>query len=178
MGSVEEVPRHELQPVVDPQRCRVLLEDRPDLGQVETQAGEMRMRERHLRREIALRRSHVDEAAILAPGKLLGDGEIGPAAHTRHGPQEFLEPRRVRVERGEQRLTATLQFVLGQPGPQTLSQPAPEPVEPVVRHFENAADVRGFALVEEALGRRRVAIDPVDTIQEAHGDERIEKVAG
>ena len=58
----------------------VFLEDRRDLGQVEADAGEVRILERNLDDEVALRGSAVGGRLVLGPGKLGGDGHVGAAA--------------------------------------------------------------------------------------------------
>ena len=50
------------------------------------------------------------------------------------------------------RSPASLRLVLRLPCPQRLGEVAPEPVEPVVRHLENAADVGGLVFVEKEIG--------------------------
>ena len=46
-----------------------------------------------------------------------------------------------------------------------------------VRHFEEPTEVGGLLLVEEEVGLRRVGILITVALEEAQGDERVEKVA-
>jgi hypothetical protein len=50
-------------------------------------------------------------------------------------------------------------------------------VEAIVCHLEHAADVGGFALVEEEIGGGRVVVGAVAALEEVEGDEGIEEVA-
>ena len=49
-----------------------------DLGQIEAEAAEMRVGEDDLHGEVALRGPDVDEALVVAPGKLRGDRMLAP----------------------------------------------------------------------------------------------------
>ena len=61
-------------------------------------------------------------------------------------------------------------------GPDGGGQGAPESIQAVVRHFENAADITWLRLVEKEIGIRSVLIDPPFPLEKPEGDERVEEV--
>ena len=61
------------------------------------------------------------------------------------------------VERLEETRPAALDLVLRLARPERLGQVAPERIEPLVRHLEDAADVRRLVAIEEEIGLGRVA---------------------
>ena len=90
----------------------------------------------------------------LLHGKLAGDGQVGAAAHAGHGLQELLQPRRIGVKGHERVGVAVFGFVLRKPSAQRRGEMAPEGIEPLVGHLQNAADIGRLALVEEEIGGR------------------------
>src|SRR5436853_4559482 len=48
----------------------------------------------------------------------------------------------------------------------------------MVGHFQNAADVRGLALVQEQVSAGRIAINPVAALEEAKCHQRVQKILG
>ena len=115
---------------------------------------QVRVGQRDLRGEIALRRADVDEGPVVLPGKLPGDGHVGAVADAGHGGEELLQSRRVGVEGLEQPGPAALDLVLRLPGAERLGQVPPERIEAVVRHLEDAAHVGRLLPVEEEIGLR------------------------
>jgi hypothetical protein len=113
---------------------------------------------------------------VAIPRKLRRDGQVRPATHAGHGAQELPELRGVGIQRGE-RIKSALRLVLRFTAAQRRGEIAPVGIEPVVRHFENAADVGRLGLVEEQAGFRRVPIDAVVSLQKPEGDQGVEKVA-
>ena len=174
---LEEVAGLELQPVCDANSRHVFLEDRRHFREVETRAGEMRIREGDLRRQIALGRADVDERAVVLPRKRVRDRQVRAVADPRHRRQEFPQPRRLGIQRLEQPRRARLHLVLRQPRPQRLGQAAPERVKAVIAHLEDAADIRRLAAVEEQIGFRSIRVDVAGPRQKPEGDERVEEVA-
>ena len=61
-------------------------------------------------------------------------------------------------------------------GPQRFAEVAPEGVEAMVGHFENAADIRRLGLVQEQVRLRRVRVPIAAAREKAERDERIEKI--
>ena len=146
-------------------------------GKIETDAGEVRILERDLHDEVALRGAAVGCGLVFGPRKLRGDGEVGAAADAGHGAQEPLEPRGIGVEGGEDILLSRLLALLFARAERS-GEVAPMAVEPLVGHLEHAADVGRLVFVEEEVGRGRVGVDSVAAFQEAERHQRVEKVAG
>src|SRR5207253_2269814 len=71
-----------------------------------------------------------------------------------------------------------LRLVLELPCPQRLGKAAPEAVQAVIGHLQDAADVRGLALVQEQVRAGRVAIDPVAALEEPKCYQRVEEILG
>ena len=174
----EEVRRAEAQAAPQAVLLDVLLEDRRHLGQVEAATGDVGVRQGDLHGEVPLGRTDVDEARVVTPGKELGDRVFAATAQARHRRQELPQARGVGVESLEEGHVARLRLVLEPPGAQPLGEPAPEPVEAVVRHLEEPAEVRGLAPVEEEVRGRRVVVDAVAALEEAQRDQRVEEIAG
>ena len=104
----------------------VLLEDRRHLRQVESLAGEVRVGQRDLGRQVALGRAHVDERLVVLPGELARDRAVGAVADPGHGRQELLQPGGVGIQRLEETGPSALELVLGQAGAERLGEAAPE----------------------------------------------------
>ena len=81
------------------------------------------------------------------------------------------------VERLEEARAAALDLVLRLPGAQRLGEVAPERIEAMVRHLEDAADVGRLLPVEEQVGLGRVGVAVAGALQEAERDQRVEEVA-
>ena len=95
-----------------------------------------------------------------------------------HRREELLQARRIGVERLEEARAAGLDLVLRLPGAQRLGEVPPERIEAVVRHLEDAADVRRLLAVEEEIGLGRVArSDRRSRCEEAERHQRVEEVA-
>lgn len=94
-----------------------------------------------------------------------------------HRRQELAQPGWIGVDRLEEGEVPRLRLVLERAGAQALGEPAPEGVEPVIGHLEDAADVRRRVPVEEEARLRGVAVHAVLALQEAQRDERVEEVA-
>ncbi len=67
-------------------------------------------------------------------------------------------------------------LVLRVPGAKGFSQTAPERVQAVVGHLQDAPDVRRLVTVQKELGSRRVPVDAVFSLEHAQGNERIHEV--
>ena len=63
---------------------------------------QVRIGQRDLRREVALRRADVDEGLVVLPRKRARDRQVGAVADAGHRGEELLQPRRIGVERLEQ----------------------------------------------------------------------------
>ena len=158
-------------------RLDVTLVDGADCGQVEVDAREVRVRERDLDGQAALRAADVGEGLVVIPGKLPRDGARRAEAQSRHRAEEPFEPRGVCIERAEE-VVAALDLVLRPPRPQRLGQRAPEGVETRVGHLQHAAHVGGARAVEKRRGLGRVVVALVRVaFENLQRDERVEKVA-
>jgi hypothetical protein len=158
-------------------RGNVVLEHRPHFGKIVADAREVRLGERDLDGQIALSGADVRETAVVRPWKFPRDGEVRPAADTGHGTKKLLEPRRIRIERGEG-ILAALRLVLWQSGAERGGQRAPETIEAVVAHLKDAADVGWLGFVEKQFGFRSVLIDSILALEKPHGDQGIEEIRG
>ncbi len=69
-----------------------------------------------------------------------------------------LQPRRIGIERLEESRPADLDLVLRLTGAKRLGQISPERIEAVVRHLEDAADVRRLVPIEKEIGLGRVRV--------------------
>ena len=177
MGPSKKLPGGEADAAAEAIFGDVLLEDRADFGEVEADAGEVRIGERDLSDQVALRGADVDGGLVVSPRELLGDGHVGAVADAGHGFEEVAQSLRVRVERGEETGAAAADFVLRLAGAQGGGEVAPEGVQALVGHLQHAADVGRLALVEEEIGLGRVVVDAVAALEEPEGDERVEEVA-
>src|SRR5579863_724615 len=155
----------------------MLFKDGRDLGQVEADAGEMRILERDLDDQVALRGAAVGGGFVLCPRKLRSDRYVGAAADAGHGPQKCLQPARIGVERAEEVLFSR-RFALRLAGPQGRGEIVPVPVKPAVGHLENAADIRRLVLVKEQIGGGRVRVRAVLPLEKSERHQRVEKIAG
>ena len=176
-GSCKEAARLEANPRRKTIFFHVLFKDGGHLGQIETHAIEMRVLERDLHHQVALRCSAIGHGFVIGPGELLRDGEIRPAAHAGHGAQKRLKPGRIGIERGKD-VRFTRLFALPFPRAKRKGEAAPMPVEALVCHLQNAADIGRLALVQKQVRRRRVAIVAILALQESQSDQRVEKVSG
>ena len=174
--AVEEVDRGKHQAVAHAVLGRVFLENRLHHRQIETRAFEVRVRDRHLNGEIALRRAGVDERVVLLPRELRRDRHVRAVADAAHRLEKVSQPRRVRVDLGERAGAAGLDLVLGQAGAQPVGEMVPEPEQAEVGHLENAADIRRLALVEKQVGVRGVRVDAAGAREEAERHQRIEEI--
>ena len=156
--------------------ANVFLEDRCDLRQVEAGALQVRVGERHLRSEVALRGSGIDERLVVLEGELRGDRLVRGLADAGHRGEEAAQSRGLGVERGEEG-AALLHLVLRQAGVQRLGEVVPEAEQAFVRHLEHSADVGRLALVEEQAGRSGVAVRALLALEKAKRHERVEEVA-
>ena len=107
------------------------------------------VRERDLHREISLRGPDVSEGPVLVPGEPRCDCQVCSVAEPGHRREELLQPGRIRVERFEERCVPGLCLVLNLPGSERFGEVAPEAVQAVIGHLQDAAEVGGFPLVEE-----------------------------
>ena len=154
----------------------VVLEDGADFREIEADAGDLRVGEGDLGDEIALCGADVDGGFVVGPGEFFGDGHVGSVADAGHGAEEVAEALGIGVEGFEGVFAAGADLVLRFAGAEGGGEVAPEGVETVVGHLEYAADVRGFALVEEEIGGRGVVVGAVAALEEAEGDEGVEEV--
>ena len=125
----------------------VFFENWPHLGQIKSSSLEMRIGQCHLRDQITLGGSDIDGSVIFAPRELACDCQVGAAAHSRHGFQELFQPGRIGVEGHERVGAAIFDFVLRKSSSEGGGEMAPKGIEPVVGHFQNAANVGRLALV-------------------------------
>ena len=109
-------------------------------------------------------------------GKFRAMAMLPPRLTPRHGSQELLQTCRVGIEGHERVGAAILGFVLWSARTQRGREMAPEGIEPVVGHLENAANVGWLALVQEERGGRRVAVIAVTALEKFKRHQRIEKI--
>ena len=76
-----------------------------------------------------------------------------------------------------ERLAAVSDFVLRLSGAKSRRQIAPEAIQAGVGHLQDAANVRGLALVEEQFGGRRVAVLAVSALQKAERHQSVQKIS-
>ena len=138
----------------------------------------MRIGERDLHRQIALRRADVDERLVAGPGKLRGNGHVRAVADAGHRCQKRLQARRIGIERLKHRRAAAADFVLRQARPKRLGEVTPEAVQTLVRHLEDAADVGRLLLVEERIGGRSVGVLAARALQKSQRHQGVQKIAG
>ena len=137
----------------------------------------MRIGEGDLRHQIALCRANVCTALVAIPRELLGDGHVRPATHPRHRPKELAQPCRISIQRRERVMSPALRFVLRFACAEGRGETAPEAIQTVIAHFQDATDVGGLGLVEEDIGLWCVAIDAVRALEKTESHERIQEVA-
>ena len=140
--------------------------------------AQVRIRTGDLHGQVALGRAHVCEAPVLAPRNLVRDSNIRPSSDAGHGRHKHFQPGRVRVERLEGRGDAglVLALVLLLARAQRLGEVAPMPVEALVRHFKQAADVARLLLVQVEVCGGRVGVFPVRPAKEPRRHQRVEEV--
>ena len=176
-GLLEETPGLKTEPVGHANGRDILFEDRRHLRQVEPHALQVRIGERNLGREVALRGADVGERAVVLPRERPRDRHVGAVADAGHGGEELLEPCRIGVERFEEAGSTRLDLVLRCAGAKRLRQVRPERIESMVRHLEDAAHVGGLLPIEEEIGLGRVGVLLAVPRKEAERDEGIEEVA-
>jgi hypothetical protein len=118
----------------------------------------------------------VDERLVVVPGELLRDRQVGAVTESGHCGEELLQAGRIRIQRLEEWRLARLRLVLELPRAQCLGEAAPEAIQAVVGHLQDAAHVRRLVLVEEQVRARCVVVNPVATLEEPEGHQRVEKV--
>ena len=69
-----------------------------DFGEVEADAGDVRVGEGDLGDEVSLRGADVDGGFVVGPGEFFGDGHVGAVADAGHGFEEVAEALGVGVE--------------------------------------------------------------------------------
>jgi hypothetical protein len=67
-------------------------------------------------------------------------------------------------------------LVLRLPGAEPIGQRAPEPIEPCVTHFEDAADIGGLGPVEKLRCFCGIGVARTGAFQHAQSHQRIEKI--
>jgi hypothetical protein len=97
----EEVAGIEPQPVGEPVRGDVVVEDRPSCREVQPAAGQVRVAQRELHWYASFGGADVDDGVIAIPGELLRDRPRGADAEAGHGVQELPEAALILVHREE-----------------------------------------------------------------------------
>ena len=137
----------------------------------------MRVRQRDLDGQIALRGPDVDVGAVVLPREGARDRHVRPVTDGAHRGEELLQPRRIGVEFLEQTGPSRLDLVLRLSGAQRVGELGPERVQPGVRHLQDAADVRRLLPIEEHFRLGRVAVAVALASEESKRHQRVEKVA-
>src|SRR5215213_6625051 len=122
----------------------------------------------------------VANGSVVGEVETLGEGTGGIERDPRHRVHELLQAVRIAVQLFEQGSAAVFDLVLRLSGLQRLGEVSPEPVEPAVEHFQQAADVGRLVGVEELRGVAGVAIlaawSVAVSLQKSHCDETVEEV--
>ncbi len=126
---------------------------------------------------VPLGSADIGEGFVLRPGELGGDGAGGAGADAGHGGEKFFQAGGIGVEGFKHRSFAVAEFVLRLAGAQGFGEVAPEGIEALVGHFENAADVGGLAAIEEEIGGRGIGVFAVLALQKAEGEKGVEEIA-
>src|SRR5215472_18380106 len=173
----EEIPRGKLYPSAQSVLRHILLEDRPNLRQIESDAREMWVRASYLDGQVALRRSDIDKTAMVLPRKPFSYREVRRMAQPGHCFEKFFQARRISVQRRKKWRAAALRLVLRLTRAERLGQPIPKPEQSKICHFEHAANVGLLAFAQELVHGRSVVINAVFAFQESEGNECVEEVA-
>jgi hypothetical protein len=131
--------------------------------------------ERNLHRHAALSPAHVDERAVLPPWERLRHSAPRAQAQPSHGLEKSPEFLRIAIDCFKE-VTSLFSLVLWHAGAEALSERIPEAEEPLVRHFEDAADVSWLISVEEEIGLRRVAVLAGFPVEHAERHERVQEI--
>ena len=148
MGESKKLPGRKSTREESPLAAHVVFEDGTDFGKIEADAGDVRIGERHLRDEIALRGPDIHGRFILLPGELLCDGHVRAAADAGHGIQEPAQPFGIGIESLKRIVIAVATSFCGSPVRRAAVR-FPERVESLVGHLQHSADIGGLALIEE-----------------------------
>ncbi len=126
------------------------------------------------------RPAHVAECFVAAEIKLGREGLKIPRRNPRHGFHELGQPFRPAVQLFEHRGFAVFGFVLRLTCAEGFRQIAPERIQSVVGHLQEATCVLRAPFVEEERRLRRVAITPGGTVavslEEPEGDQSVEEI--
>ncbi len=95
-----------------------------------------------------------------------------------HGGEELLEAGGIGVEGFKTWRFAGAGFVLRLAGAESLGEVAPEGIEAVVGHLEDAAHVGRLLAIEEEIGGGGVGVFAVLPLEETKGDESVEEIPG
>ena len=173
----EEASGRKRETLAHADRMDVLLENRPDFWKVESAPSQMRIRERDLRRQIALRGADVDERVMVLPRETARDGHVRAAADPGHRGQKAFQSSRIGIQGFEHARPAGPDFVLRLAGAERFGEMAPERIQPLVRHLENAADVGRLLAVEKEVRLRSVRIQVPGAREKTERHERIQEIA-
>jgi hypothetical protein len=86
-------------------------------------------------------------------------------AYPAHGFQKLFQPGWFGVKGYERIGAAVFRFVLWKPGAQRCREVAPKRIEPMVRHFKNATDVRWLALVKKDVRAGCVVVPAITAFE-------------
>ena len=176
-GIGEEVPGGEAHAVLQAVFLHIGVEHGLHDRKVETGARQVRMRLGDRHRRPALGAADIDERLDLVPRKQRRHRVRRRQADPGHPAQEALQDLRVGIDDREQVFAAVLGLVLRQAGLQRLGQPVPEPVEPLVGHFQDAADIAGLGPIQVQRGLRRIGVGAGRIpVQHAERHQRVEEV--
>src|SRR5262249_45359943 len=148
---LEKVKGRKAEPFLQSVLRDVLLEDRPNDGEVGANPAQVLVRLCEYDRQPALRRADIDERLVLRPGEVLSQGVGDTQAEAGHGGKELLETLGITVERIEE-VPSMLGFVLWSSGFEAFREIAPEAEQASTHHLEHAADVSGLGAVEIKIG--------------------------
>jgi hypothetical protein len=172
----EEVARVEAQPLAEPGRRDVLVEEGAYRRQVEASPADVLVGERDLYRDATLRTSDVDHRLVALPREGGGDRPRRARAETAHRLEEAAQPGRLGIERLEE-VAPRLGLVLRHAGAQSLGERVPEPEEARVHHLEDPPEVGRLAAIEEQIGGGGVRVLAALALEHPQRHERVEEVA-
>ena len=114
---------------------------------------------RYLHRQHARRSADINQCFETREVKLLRQRREIWCRNAGHGVDELFQLNRICIQCFEDRTARMFDFVLWLASGQCLFEVCPEAIEPVVRHFQQAAHVLRFVFIKEQIRFRRIEID-------------------
>ena len=102
----------------------------------------------------------------------MGDSE----AQAGHCGKELFETPGIAVQ-GVEELASVLGLILRLSRPQAFGEIGPEAEEAGTHHLQHAADVRWLGPIQVKIGRRRIGVHALLTIEHAQSDQGVEEIS-